>query len=121
MSVNNAKVKEPSYRGDLALAAGYVVIAPGCRGWDNCSPDRKYYGKAPAAIVDLKSAIRYIRHNKRKIPGNNEHIISVGCSAGGALSALLGASANNLVRSIWRKLVLPMPVTTFLPLRATVR
>lgn len=95
MSVNNAKVKEPSYRGDLALAAGYVVIAPGCRGWDNCSPDRKYYGKAPAAIVDLKSAIRYIRHNKRKIPGNNEHIISVGCSAGGALSALLGASANN--------------------------
>lgn len=95
MSVNNAKVNEPSYRGDLALAAGYVVVAPGCRGWDNRSADGKYYGKAPAAIVDLKSAIRYIRHNKREIPGNKEHIISVGCSAGGALSALLGASANN--------------------------
>jgi hypothetical protein len=95
MSVNNAKVKEPSYRGDLALAAGYVVVAPGCRGWDNCSADGTYYGKAPAAIVDLKSAIRYLRHNERELPGNTEHIISVGCSAGGALSALLGASANN--------------------------
>ncbi len=95
MSVNNAKVNEPSYRGDLALAAGYVVVAPGCRGWDNRSADGKYYGKAPAAIVDLKSAIRYLRHNKREIPGNKGHIISVGCSASGALSALLGASANN--------------------------
>lgn len=95
MSVNNSKVEAPSYRGDLALAAGYVVVAPGCRGWDNRSADGKYYGKAPAAIVDLKSAVRYIRHNRDEIPGNTEHIISVGCSAGGALSALLVASANN--------------------------
>lgn len=95
MSVNNAEMKGPSYRGDLALAAGYVVVAPGCRGRDNRFPNGKYYGKAPAAIVDLKAAVRYIRHNKRVIPGNAERIVSVGCSAGGALSAVLGVSGDS--------------------------
>ncbi|NWJ46293.1 MAG: hypothetical protein HXX08_10490 [Chloroflexi bacterium] len=80
---------------DLALAAGYVVVAPGARGRDNQAADGTYYGKAPAAIVDLKSAIRYIRHNKGIIPGNTDWIVSTGVSAGGALSALLGASGNS--------------------------
>ena len=80
---------------DLALAAGYVVVIPGCRGRDNKAPDGTYYGKAPAAIVDLKAAIRYIRHNKGVIPGNVNWIFSTGVSAGGALSALLGASGNS--------------------------
>jgi hypothetical protein len=81
--------------GELALAAGYVVVLPGCRGRDNRAPDGTYYGKAPAAIVDLKAAVRYIRHNKGVLPGNVEHIVSTGCSAGGGLSALLGASGNS--------------------------
>ena len=38
---------------DLALANGFVVAAPGCRGRDNQAADGTYYGKAPAAIVDL--------------------------------------------------------------------
>jgi BD-FAE len=84
-----------SSREDLALAAGYVVVSPGCRGRDNKAADGTYYGKAPAAIVDLKAAVRYIRHNKGVLPGNTERIVSVGCSAGGALSALLGASGNS--------------------------
>lgn len=84
-----------SSREDLALAAGYVVVSPGCRGRDNRAANGTYYGKAPAAIVDLKAAVRYIRHNKGVLPGNTDIIISVGCSAGGALSALLGASGNN--------------------------
>jgi hypothetical protein len=84
-----------SSRADLALAAGYVVVSPGCRGRDNKAADGTYCGKAPAAIVDLKAAVRYIRHNKGVIPGNTERIVSVGCSAGGALSALLGASGNS--------------------------
>lgn len=79
----------------LALAAGYVVVYPGCRGRDNQAADGTYYGKAPAAIVDLKAAVRYIRHNKGVIPGNVNQIVSVGCSAGGALSAVLGASGNS--------------------------
>ena len=85
----------PSGNADLALAAGYVVVSPGCRGRDNKSADGTYYGKAPAAIVDLKAAIRYIRHNKGVIPGNVDWIFSTGVSAGGALSALLGASGNS--------------------------
>lgn len=84
-----------SSRADLALAAGFVVVSPGCRGRDNKAADGTYYGKAPAAIVDLKAAVRYIRHNKGILPGNVEEIFSVGCSAGGAISALLGTSGNS--------------------------
>ena len=50
---------------------------------------------APACIVDLKAAVRYLRHNKNIIPGNVEKIISNGTSAGGALSALLGSTGNH--------------------------
>jgi hypothetical protein len=80
---------------DLALAEGFVVVSPGCRGRDNKAADGTYYGKAPAAIVDLKAAVRYIRHNKGVLPGDAEHIISTGVSAGGALSGLLAASGNS--------------------------
>jgi hypothetical protein len=78
-----------------ALAAGYVVVEPGARGRDNKAADGTYYGKAPAAIVDLKAAVRYIKHNKGIIPGNVDWIISSGCSAGGGISSLLGASGNS--------------------------
>ena len=84
-----------SGKSELALAAGYVVVIPGVRGRDNQAQDGSYYGKAPAAIVDLKSAVRYIRHNDELIAGNSDWIISTGVSAGGALSALLGASGNS--------------------------
>ncbi len=84
-----------SSRSDVALAAGYVIVSPGCRGRDNKADDGTYYGKAPAAIVDLKAAVRYIRHNRGVMPGNTDRIVSVGCSAGGALSALLGSSGNS--------------------------
>ena len=84
-----------SGNADLALAAGYVVISPGCRGRDNKAADGTYYGKAPAAIVDLKAAVRYVRHNAGIMPGKVDWIVSTGVSAGGALSALLGASGNS--------------------------
>lgn len=80
---------------DLALAAGYVVVSTGVRGRDNQASDGTYYGKAPAAIVDIKAAVRYIRFNKGVIPGNTDWIISTGVSAGGALSSLLGASGDS--------------------------
>jgi acetyl esterase/lipase len=84
-----------SGNADLALAAGYVVVSPGCRGRDNKAADGTYFGKAPAAIVDLKAAVRYLRHNDGRMPGNAERIVSTGVSAGGALSALLGSSGNS--------------------------
>lgn len=80
---------------DQALAAGYVVVSPGCRGSDNISRDGAFFGKAPAAIVDLKCAVKYLRFNDDVIPGDSNRIVSTGASAGGGLSALLGASGNS--------------------------
>ena len=79
----------------VALSRGYVVAEPGARGRTNQDTGGNYTGKAPAAIVDLKAAVRYLRYNDKKMPGNAEKIISNGTSAGGALSALLGVSGNN--------------------------
>lgn len=71
------------------LAHGYVVVSPAIRG------RTLEHGKAPALIVDYKAAVRWLRHNKDKLPaGDTEKIISDGLSAGGALSSLLGATGN---------------------------
>ncbi len=72
-----------------ALLRGYVVAAPGARG------RTQSYGKAPACIVDVKAAIRYLRYNDKIMPGDAEKIIPNGTSASGALSSLLGATGNN--------------------------
>lgn len=79
----------------VALSKGYVVAAPGARGRKLQNPDGRYTGTAPACIVDLKAAVRYLRYNKARIPGDTEKIISNGTSAGGALSSLLGATGNH--------------------------
>ena len=90
----------PGYRGFdrdkmyTPLMAGFILVVSGNRGRDNFA-DGRYFGKAPAPIVDLKAAVRYIRHNAAVLPGSTEHIISIGASAGGAVSALLGASGND--------------------------
>ncbi len=79
----------------LALSKGYVVASPGARGRTTQNALGEYIGKAPAAIVDLKAAVRYLHLNDAVMPGTAEKIISNGTSAGGALSALLGATGNN--------------------------
>ena len=79
-----------------ALANGLVVVSPALRGRnvDN--------GTAPACIVDYKAAVRYLRANKSRLPaGNTEKIISSGTSAGGAISALLGATGNSSDYDEW--------------------
>lgn len=79
----------------VALSRGLVVAAPAIRG-RTTEENGVYVGKAPALIVDYKAAVRYLRHNSDKLPaGNVERIISDGTSAGGALSALLGATGNS--------------------------
>ncbi|MFK0022943.1 subtype B tannase [Streptomyces sp. NPDC090798] len=84
-------------RQQLALAAGYVVVEPGARGRSLVDSGGTYYGTAPAAIVDLKAAVRYVKFNRGRIPGNVDRIVSAGVSAGGALSSLLGASGDSPV------------------------
>ncbi|MGW7237174.1 subtype B tannase [Streptomyces sp. NPDC054804] len=81
----------------LALLAGYVVVEPGARGRTLKNSGGEYYGTAPAAIVDLKAAVRYLKANRGLVPGDVDRIVSAGTSAGGALSSLLGASGDSPV------------------------
>ena len=94
-----------------ALDHGYVVACAGVRGRTSGKRSTEFFeggkaeitgndtgkmvGRAPALIVDMKAAIRYLRHNKERIPGDTEHIITNGTSAGGALSAMTGATGNH--------------------------
>lgn len=78
----------------VALAKGYVVAAPGARGRTN-GTEGAWTGMAPSAIVDLKAAVRWLHWNDALMPGDANRIVSNGTSAGGALSALLGATGNN--------------------------
>ena len=74
----------------FALLHGYVVATPGARGRTNRTADGKFYGKAPAGMVDLKAAARYLWANAERIPGNIHRMFSLGTSAGGGYSALMG-------------------------------
>lgn len=94
-----------------ALFHGYVVASAGVRGRTSGRRSTEFFeggkadylgadtgkmvGRAPALIVDMKAAIRYLRHNRDVIPGDVEKIITNGTSAGGALSALAGATGNS--------------------------
>ena len=78
-----------------ALANGYVVASAGARGRTTKDANGAYTGKAPAGLVDLKAGIRYLKFNDKRMPGDANKIISNGTSAGGAMSALLGATGNN--------------------------
>ena len=81
-----------------ALLEGYVVVMPGARGRNSTSTvegQTIYNGRAPRGLLDLKAAVRYLRHFDAQIPGNKERIFTNGTSAGGAMSALLGTTGNN--------------------------
>lgn len=77
----------------VALAKGYIVASPGCRGIIQndglCADD------ILACIVDLKAAVRYLRYNDAVMPGDAEKIISNGTSIGGVISAILGVTGNS--------------------------
>ncbi len=78
-----------------ALLHGYVAVSVGARGRGLTGEDGSFIGCAPACIVDLKAAVRYLKYNRDRICGSMSHIISNGTSAGGALSALLGVTGNH--------------------------
>jgi len=56
------------------------------------SPEAKY----PAAIFDVKNAIKYIKANARKFNVNVDKVAVLGCSSGGQIAALIGTTNNNL-------------------------
>ena len=91
-----AEARHPSV-GDAtgrALAEGLCVCIPGSRG-NNSTQGGRYTGKAPNGLLDLKAAVRYLRYNDKRMAGSAERIVTDGTSAGGAMSALLGATANH--------------------------
>lgn len=77
------------------LKRGMVYVTCGCRGRESRDSDGNLCGKSPWALVDLKTGIRFLRHNASVLPGDMNHIISVGWSAGGAMSSLVGVTGNN--------------------------
>lgn len=66
---------------------GYVAAAVEYR----LSPEALY----PAAVHDLKAAIRWLRANGARFDIDTTKIAALGCSAGGQLAALLGTTNNN--------------------------
>lgn len=83
-----------------ALAEGMCVCIPGSRG-SNSMYNNLYTGKAPRGLLDLKAAVRYLRFNDKRMMGSAERIITDGTSAGGAMSAMLGATANHPDYDSW--------------------
>ncbi len=79
-----------------ALAEGYVVACPGARGRDTVV-NGVYVGRGdlPMTIIDLKAAIRWLRHHQEEIPADMDKIFFDGASSGGGMAALLGATGNN--------------------------
>ncbi|MBQ7487193.1 MAG: hypothetical protein IJT77_06850 [Clostridia bacterium] len=77
------------------LQRGMVYVTCGCRGRESRDQNGRLCGKSPWTLIDLKTGIRFLRHNAAVLPGNFSHIISVGWSAGGAMSTLLGVTGNH--------------------------
>ncbi|MFE9707497.1 subtype B tannase [Streptomyces sp. NPDC005930] len=78
-----------------ALKAGYVFVDVAARSRGLAGADGTAPGKAPAAVVDAKAAVRYLRLNDEEMPGSAERIVVNGTSGGGALASILGASGNS--------------------------
>jgi hypothetical protein len=81
-----------------ALKAGYVIANVGCRSrfpGRNQDVDGNYIAHAPAQVVDVKAAIRYLRYNDDAMPGDTNRIIITGTSGGGALGVAIAASGNS--------------------------
>jgi hypothetical protein len=78
-----------------ALKAGYVYVDVANRSRGLVGAGGDWPGKAPAAVVDAKAAVRYLRLNDARMPGSAERIVVNGTSGGGALASILGASGNS--------------------------
>lgn len=85
----------PRCYAEQYLNHGLIYITCGCRGRESRNAQGALVGKSPISLVDLKTALRFLRHNAAVLPGDFDRIISVGWSAGGAMSTLLGVTGDN--------------------------
>ena len=95
MQMPHAWLDGPRCNAERYLREGLVYVTCGCRGRESRNEQGEPVGKAPATLVDFKTAIRFLRHNRACLPGNWDRIVSVGWSAGGAMSALLGVTGDH--------------------------
>lgn len=86
-----AKISE---RTSNYIKQGYIFVSPASRGKETQDEEGNYIGKSPAGLVDLKAGIRFLKANDEEMAGDANKIISIGTSAGGAMSALLGSTGN---------------------------
>ncbi len=86
----------PRCYAEQYLNHGLIYITCGCRGRESRNEKGELVGKSPISLIDMKTALRFLRHNKNALPGDFNKIISVGWSAGGAMSALLGVTGDNI-------------------------
>lgn len=77
---NHAMAAALAKEGFVAVSAEYRL-----------SPEAIY----PAAVLDLKAAVRWMRAHAKTYGIDKEKITVLGCSAGGQLAALLGTNSNN--------------------------
>ena len=85
----------PHCYAEQYLNHGLVYVTCGCRGRESVNGKGEFVGKSPISLVDLKTALRFLRHNRAALPGDWDRVVSVGWSAGGAMSALLGVTGDN--------------------------
>lgn len=85
----------PRCRADEFLKRGMVYVTCGNRGRESRNDKGQAVGKAPINLIDLKIAIRFLRHNRSALPGSTDRIVTMGTSAGGAMSSLLGVTGDH--------------------------
>ena len=79
------------------LDAGLIYVYAGFRGRNNGYDSMRnefFPGGAPWGVTDLKAAIRYLRYNASKLPGNMERIVTFGFAGSGQLSQIVAASGD---------------------------
>lgn len=99
----NAQVSPTAYEYNglgSYLEQGCIYVYAGFRGRsagvDSSSGSKDMYpGGAPWPVVDLKAAVRYLRYNAESLPCDASRIFFFGFSAGGGVSAVLGASGDS--------------------------
>jgi acetyl esterase/lipase len=84
ISGNKSHVK---YLAQQIASKGYACFAIEYR----LSPEAKY----PAGIYDIKKAIQFVKENGDKFNVDTAKVAILGCSSGGQMAALIGATNNN--------------------------
>ena len=77
MEMTNTHPGEERFFGAPYLAQGMVYVTCGCRGRSSKNAQGEYVGKAPMTLVDFKTAIRFLRHNRATLPGDWSKLVSV--------------------------------------------